>query len=137
MLPFADCTASSRMRPRMLPTSPRAPSAVCTMLVAAFELRSATTYDRIWVFIRSLIARPAASSAAVLIRIPLDSLAKLDWRAPLVRVRFCCACSEEMLVTMLKLTVGLLQRKRCSWMNGRYKDEGTGSRGSQTVCPEG
>ena len=79
--PFAPCVASSRMRSTMFDSSPSAPSAVCAMLIASPALRSFTVSVRTCDLSDSLIARPAASSFAVLMRRPLDNLLKVDWRA--------------------------------------------------------
>jgi len=51
------------------------------MLIASPALRSFTVRVRTWAFSDSLIARPAASSFAVLMRWPLDNLLKVDWSA--------------------------------------------------------
>src|SRR5690606_33604381 len=66
------CTASSRMRCRELPTWPRAPSAVCASEMPSVALRTATFMPRTWPFMRSAIARPAASSLAEFTRRPED-----------------------------------------------------------------
>src|SRR5688500_1618053 len=93
--------ASSRIRPRMPCTSPKEPSAVWAMLMPSAALRSATEYERICDFMPSLIARPAASSAAELTRKPLDSLAKLPIRAFWLLARRDWASSDETLVWIL------------------------------------
>ena len=72
LVPLADCTASSRMRWKMSPTLPSAPSAVWDMEMASLALRTATFMPRTCVFMRSAMARPAASSLAPLTRRPED-----------------------------------------------------------------
>jgi hypothetical protein len=69
--PFADCTASSRRRSSMPLTSPSAPSPVCTSEMPSSALRRAWSSERTCARSRSLIARPAASSAAVVMRRPV------------------------------------------------------------------
>ena len=58
----------------MLVTSINAPSAVLIMLIASLALRIPTSKPRICDVIREAIANPAASSEALLIRCPVDSL---------------------------------------------------------------
>ena len=72
--PFLYCTASSRTRCRMLWTSSRLPSAVCTIETPSWMLRCAWARPRIWLRIFSEMPRPAASSAALLMRRPDESL---------------------------------------------------------------
>src|SRR5690606_15693753 len=72
LVALADCTASSRMRWAISPIWPREASAVCASEMPSLALRIATFMPRIWVFIRSAIARPAASSLALLTRRPED-----------------------------------------------------------------
>jgi len=61
------------------------------MLTASFVLRSAIEYERTCEFICSEIAIPAASSAALLIRMPLESLWKLVDSVDCVEARLRCA----------------------------------------------
>ncbi len=70
LVPFEACTASSRIRWRLLPTSASAPSAVCASEMPSLALRAAWLTPRIWLVKRSEMARPAASSLALLIRRP-------------------------------------------------------------------
>ena len=100
LVAFADCTASSRMRCRFVPTSPRAPSAVCAREMASLALRTATFKPRIWVVKRSEIARPAASSRALLMRRPEDSRWIVVASVALLVERLRCAFSEIVLVLM-------------------------------------
>ncbi|MNI44073.1 hypothetical protein D3C73_984250 [compost metagenome] len=67
-----DCTDSSRMRCRLLPISDSEPSATWASEIPSLALRMATSVPRIWVPKRSEIARPAASSLALLMREPED-----------------------------------------------------------------
>ena len=62
LVPFCACTASSRMRCSASVTVASAPSAVCASEMPSLALRIATLVPRICAFIRSAIARPAASS---------------------------------------------------------------------------
>ncbi len=98
LVALADCTASSRMRCRLLFSSASAPSAVWASEMPSLALRIAWFRPRICVVKRSEIARPAASSLALLMRRPEDSrcsaVARLD--CELDRLR--CAFSDRMLV---------------------------------------
>ena len=67
------CTVSSRMRCRMPCTSFSEPSAVCTIEMPTWALRDACCRPRICDRMPSLIDSPAASSAARLMRRPLES----------------------------------------------------------------
>ena len=101
LVPLADCTASSRMRCSASLTLASAPSAVCASEMPSLALRIATFMPRTWVFMRSAIARPAASSLAVLTRRPEDrrciEVASDD--CEVVRLR--CAFSDARLVLMV------------------------------------
>ena len=72
LVALPDCTASSRMRCSMSPTLPKAPSAVCASEMPSLALREATARPLTWVFMRSAMARPAASSLALFTRRPED-----------------------------------------------------------------
>src|SRR4051812_19712954 len=72
-VPFWYCTASSRVRCSMEWISFNEPSAVWTSDTASWVLRWAWPRPLTWPRSRSLIARPAASSAARLIREPDES----------------------------------------------------------------
>ncbi len=95
-----DCTASSRMRCTMSPMLPSAPSAVCASDTPSLALRAATVRPRTCEFMRSAMARPAASSLALFTRRPVDrrwiDVLRLDCEA----LRLRCALSEAMLVLM-------------------------------------
>jgi len=71
-VPLADWTANSRRRTRMLETSLSAPSPVWTRETPSLALRSAWLSERIWLRSRSLMARPAESSAALAMRRPVE-----------------------------------------------------------------
>ena len=68
---LAACTVSSRARDIMSPTSFIAPSAVRTMDTPSCVLRIAWSRLRIWLNRASDIAKPAASSLARLMRLPV------------------------------------------------------------------
>ena len=70
--PLADWIASSRSRTRMLLTSFSAPSPTWTSEMPSLALREACDSERTCERRRSEIARPAASSAAVEMRSPVD-----------------------------------------------------------------
>ena len=98
LVALADCTDSSRMRCRLLPISTMAPSAVWASEMPSLALRTATSRPRIWVLKRSEMARPAASSLALLMRRPEDRRWMLvASEAPLV-FRLRCALSDITLV---------------------------------------
>ena len=70
---LADCTASSRILCSMPDTSTRAFSTVLTSAMPSLAFLVAMVRPRICEFIRSTIASPAASSAALLMRLPVDN----------------------------------------------------------------
>ena len=72
-VPLLNCTARSRTRWSIECTSASEPSAVCTIDTASCALRWAWSRPPIWARSFSLMARPAESSAARLIRKPEDS----------------------------------------------------------------
>ena len=84
IVPLAPWTASSRMRCSMLVTSPIALSAVCARLMPSLALRMATPRPRTSEVIRVAMARPAASSLAELMRLPVD-------RRSIAALRLVCA----------------------------------------------
>lgn len=92
------CTASSRIRCRLLPTSANAPSAVCASEIPSLALRTATFRPRICVLKRSEIARPAASSLALLMRSPDERRCNDVPSAFCELPRFRCAFSDSTLV---------------------------------------
>ena len=77
------------------------------METALLVLRSATEYERVCACMFSLIARPAASSAALLMRMPDESFEKLLLRASCDAARFFWALREATLVLMTSDMVGL------------------------------
>ena len=103
LVPLADCTASSRMRWKISPVRPSAPSATWASEIASLELRSATFMPRTWVFMRSEMARPAASSRAVLTRRPDDKRLIEVARSPSLALRLRWAVIETRLVLMLDM----------------------------------
>ena len=60
------------MRCSMSPTLLKAPSAVWAKEIPSLALREATARPRTWVLMRSAMAKPAASSLALLTRKPED-----------------------------------------------------------------
>ena len=76
----------------------RAPSAVCDREMASLALRMATFMPRTWVFMRSAMARPAASSLALLTRRPVDRRWTEVARDDCVALRLRWALSDMMLV---------------------------------------
>src|SRR5262245_43619527 len=96
--PLAAWIASSRRRTRMLLTSFSAPSPVCTSEMPSLALREAWPSERTCARRRSLIARPAASSAAVEMRRPVESRWKLRARRVVTCAVFRCALMDAMLV---------------------------------------
>ena len=85
---LAAWTARSRMRCRIECTSESAPSAVCTTEMPSWALRMATLVPPTCERRPSLMERPAASSAARLIRKPEESFSRLLAICPSVTVRF-------------------------------------------------
>ena len=100
LVALRDCTASSRMRCRLLPISPIAPSAVCDSEMPSLALRAAWSMPRIWVVKRSEMARPAASSLALLMRRPEDRRCRLVASSEPDADRLRCALSDITLVLM-------------------------------------
>ena len=100
LVALRDCTASSRMRCRLLPISPIAPSAVCDSEMPSLALRAAWSMPRIWVVKRSEMARPAASSLALLMRRPEDRRCRLVASSAPDADRLRCALSDITLVLM-------------------------------------
>ena len=91
LVPLADCTDSSLTRVRMFVISESAPSAVCRIATPSFAFRMAWFRPRIWAPRRVEIARPAASSDALLTRRPEDSRCSALLRLIPVDSRFLCA----------------------------------------------
>src|SRR3954466_15799417 len=104
------CTDRSRMRWRMLCVSVSAPSAVCTTEMPSWVLRTATFRPPIWERRPSEMARPAASSAARLMRKPEESFSSdlLIWPSVTDRLRY--ALSAAMLLLTRRPTMFLLGR---------------------------
>src|SRR5450830_1217444 len=103
------CTASSRMRCSMSETVCMPLSAVCSIEMPSLALRMATLMPRAWASMRVAMARPAASSLALLTRRPEDrrwiEVDRLIWVAEALRWAF----SELMLVLMVIAMGRLLQ----------------------------
>ena len=100
LVPLAACTASSRMRCMFSPIELSAPSAVWASEMPSLALRAATSMPRTWVVMRWLIARPAASSLALLMRRPEDRRWMVVARLALLVDRLRCAFSDITLVLM-------------------------------------
>ena len=104
LVSLAACTASSRMRCRLAVTLCSAPSAVCMSDRPSLALRTAWFSPRICEVKRSEIARPAASSLALLMRRPEDR------RCTVVAISLCalpsrrCAFSDITLVLIVNPT---------------------------------
>src|SRR5262245_9407336 len=104
--PFLYWTASSRTRCRMLWTSSRLPSAVCTIDTPSWMLRCAWARPLIWPRIFSEMPRPAASSAALLMRRPEDRRS-IDWASLSdVWARWRCAAIASTLLLMRRAMGG-------------------------------
>ena len=99
--PLSDCTASSRMRCSASVIVASAPSAVWASEMPSLALRIATLMPRTCVFMRSAIARPAASSFAELTRRPEDRrcIEVASDACEVLRLR--CAFSEATLVLIV------------------------------------
>jgi hypothetical protein len=96
-VPPSCCTFSSRMRPSIECTSERAPSAVWTSEMPSWALRCDCARPPICARIFSLMARPAASSAARLMRYPEDSFSIALAALPAVAVRLRCELNASTL----------------------------------------
>ena len=102
LVALADCTASSRIRCRLLEIWAKSPSAVCASEMPSLALRWAWLVPRICEVNRSEIARPAASSLALLMRRPDDSRA-MDVASEFCETPSCrCAVSELTLVLIIE-----------------------------------
>ena len=93
------------MRWSMLVISCVAPSAVCNIEMPSLALRTAWFRPRIWAVILLLMARPAASSAAELMRLPVDSCSMALLRLRLFTVRAFCATSDFTLVLITDMVL--------------------------------
>ncbi len=108
-VPLAASTASWRMRCRLSVKVDSALSAVCDSEIASFALFTAWLRPLICVVKRLLIARPAASSFALLMRRPEDRRCRDVARLLCEDVKLRCAFSEAMLVLIVKDIVDLLK----------------------------
>src|SRR5262245_30669701 len=88
-----------------------APSAVCASDTPSLALRIATLMPRICAFMRSAIARPAASSFDELTRRPEDRRCSDTASDSFEDIRLRWAFNDETLVLMVDMT-GLLLLKR-------------------------
>src|SRR3546814_3976348 len=103
----------SRTRCRLLVSSCSADSAVCDSDTPSLALRTAWLRPLIWVVNRVAIARPAASSLALLMRRPEDRRCNaVDRSLPEVD-RLRCALSDAMLVLMTCMRVLLDRNQKC------------------------
>ncbi len=96
--PLADSTARVRMLCRLLTMVVSAPAAVCDSDTASFALLIAWLVPLTWVVNCWLIARPAASSAALLMRRPEDRRVNDCDSSDCEPFRLFCATIESMLV---------------------------------------
>ena len=95
LVPLADWVARSFMRCMISVISLSAPSAVCSSEEASLTLRRATAMPLVCAFMRVAICRPAASSAAELMRRPVPRRCWLVARALLVLFRLVWVSSDE------------------------------------------
>src|SRR5437764_3604343 len=107
-VPLAAWTARSRTRCRMAVVSSSAPSPVCSMLMPSWAFWLACWKPPIWARSFSLMERPAASSAARLMRKPEDSFSRLDDIAFCVSLRCRYAFIAPMLVLICRPILSLL-----------------------------
>ena len=102
--------ASSRIRCKLLDVLPSAPSATCAREMPSFALRAAWFRPRICEVMRSVMAKPAASSLALLMRKPDDrrciDVVKEAWDIDKLR----CAVSDWILVLIVEAIAKLLKR---------------------------
>ena len=96
-----DCTASSRMRCSISPTLLKAPSAVCASEMPSLALRAATARPLDCAFMRSEIAKPAASSLALFTRRPEDRRCMEVARELPDRLKLRCELIDTTLVLMV------------------------------------
>src|SRR4051812_37070534 len=89
-------------------TSLRAPSPVCTRLMALLVLSRAVWSPTIWARCCSEITRPAGLSAPRLIFRPVESRSRDVERAFDVRLRFNWADRDETLLAMVRLMAAVL-----------------------------
>ena len=99
VVPVAACTDSSRIRAKMSLTPLKAPSAVCVIEIASLVFWIALAIPRICDVMRFEIARPAASSLALLILDPVErrSMAALSLRS-LERIDSCATSALRLVL---------------------------------------
>src|SRR5882757_2691813 len=107
--PFADWTASVRMLCNASVKVDSAPPAVCASDTASFALLTAWFVPLICVVNCPLIARPAASSAALLMRKPDDKRCNACDNDAFEVVKLRCALSESILVLSVNAMFHLLK----------------------------
>src|SRR5690606_27006924 len=90
-----------RIRCREVVISSSALSVVWAKEIPSLALRVATFRPRIWVVNRLEIARPAASSLALLMRRPEDKRCREVCRAPWDLFRLRCALNDDTLVLII------------------------------------
>src|SRR3954469_11694570 len=101
------CTTRVRIRCRMFCVVPSAPSAICATLMPSWAFETAWVSPLIWLDRPWLIDSPDASSAALLIRRPLDSRSKAEACEAWFAARLLYALSAATLVLMRRLIVCL------------------------------
>src|SRR3954453_10112435 len=101
------CTTRVRIRCRMFCVVPSAPSAICATLMPSWAFDTAWVRPLIWLVRPWLIDSPDASSAALLIRRPLDSCSKAEACEAWLAARLLYAFSAATLVLMRRLIVCL------------------------------
>jgi len=100
LVALADCTANWRMACRLSVICCSAAEAVWASDTASLALRAAVSRPLIWVVMRVEIAKPAASSAELLMRRPEDRRCIAVANELCDRFRLFCAVSDMMLVLM-------------------------------------
>ena len=108
LVALADCTANSRIRCKLELISAKAPSAVCDSEIASLALREAWLKPRICVVKRSEIAKPAASSLALLMRSPDDKRCREVARSDCDIVKLRWAFNDAILVLITEAIVNFL-----------------------------
>src|SRR5207247_9146500 len=100
-VPVAASVASVTARLRRVVTCARAPSATCSLPTPSFALREDCVRAVMLACKPSAMARPAASSAPVLIRDPEERRNSVFCRLPPVIDRLFCAAKDGMLLRIL------------------------------------
>src|SRR5271165_1599551 len=100
-VPVADSVAMVTARFRRVVTAASEPSATCSSPTPSFALRADCVKAVMLAWRPSAIARPAASSAPVLMREPDDNWKRAFCRLLLVIVNWFCAASDAVLFRTL------------------------------------